>query len=772
MDKINVNAIDASMATEGATDYLLGVDASGEVKKTNISALDTYSRAEIDAKNAEDKQYADLQVSALIGGATPENLNTLSELAAALEKEGDAIVAINNELGTKYSPSNKPTPADIGALPVSHVPLYVGAADKRQVIPSQVGGNRVEPLFVSNLTLGVGDPNSYSDLVVMNTYTDPTGGFMNALAFDKTSKAIYHFQSDMNGTEWGVASVVYTSANPPTLAGMKALGYGNWATDADTLRNGSGFTYGTNAPYAGPILDVGTDSGSYSLQLNARYGNGQDLAFRVHNGDTSLWNPWFNIYHQGNKPTPDELGALPISNPVANGAVTASDFITANGPTLRSPTTGDVWIINKSYSDKTHKGIGVDDNGPKYWTGTENSRIWHNGNAPETATRWPSATEVGALPLSGGNINGPLAASGVIRSDAQVRGFGTGNTFGSAGLETGATTGEPSISFHKEGAYAATLRMTASGQFGFLNQDNSAYCSLAVANLTATNNISATGYIRTTAVNYGGEFRGTNNVAGTGEAIHCPAGVYSLGHNWLYGPIETAGHPIACGDITARGRIDTDNITTGDITSSSWLRTTGDGGWFSTTHGGGLHMLENVWLRVYGGKKFYVANTEHDSIQTSGGIAASGNLQCNAIAAAGRITTSEGFSGNGSGLTNIPYSAIANQWVNIIKTGPTACVNSVPLPAAVLSHLAAGGTVGFRLFQNQSNTAAGNRLAREFLVDGSDGWQGAHQNVEQNWDWPNVSYTRLYTSAFGEAAKRNNIWSQYNNIARVDYRLL
>ncbi|MGL6013382.1 MAG: hypothetical protein ACRC0J_18040, partial [Shewanella oncorhynchi] len=191
MDKINVNAIDASMATEGATDYLLGVDASGEVKKTNIAALDTYSRAEIDAKNAEDKQYADLQVSALIGGATPENLNTLSELAAALEKEGDAIVAINNELGTKYSPSNKPTPADIGALPVGHVPLYVGAADKRQVIPSQVGGNRIEPLFVSNLTLGIGDPNSYSDLVVMNTYTDVSGGFMNALAFDKTSKAIY-----------------------------------------------------------------------------------------------------------------------------------------------------------------------------------------------------------------------------------------------------------------------------------------------------------------------------------------------------------------------------------------------------------------------------------------------------------------------------------------------------------------------------------------------------------------------------------------------------
>ncbi len=34
---------------------------------------------------------------------------------------------------------------------------------------------------------------------------------------------------------------------------------------------------------------------------------------------------------------------------------------------------------------------------------------------------------------------------------------------------------------------------------------------------------------------YSRSLRGSNNVAGTGEAIHAPAGIYSQGTNWLYG---------------------------------------------------------------------------------------------------------------------------------------------------------------------------------------------------------------------------------------------
>ena len=60
-----------------------------------------------------------------------------------------------------------------------------------------------------------------------------------------------------------------------------------------------------------------------------------------------------------------------------------------------------------------------------------------------------------------------------------------------------------------------------------------------------------------------------------------------------------------------------------NIYSSDWLRTTGNGGWYSQTYGGGINMSDTTWVRVYNGKKFYVNNTSGDSINTTGGVKAS-----------------------------------------------------------------------------------------------------------------------------------------------------
>ena len=41
---------------------------------------------------------------------------------------------------------------------------------------------------------------------------------------------------------------------------------------------------------------------------------------------------------------------------------------------------------------------------------------------------------------------------------------------------------------------------------------------------------------------YARSFRGSDNVAGTGEATHHPSGIYSQGNNWLYGPLYINGN--------------------------------------------------------------------------------------------------------------------------------------------------------------------------------------------------------------------------------------
>lgn len=61
---------------------------------------------------------------------------------------------------------------------------------------------------------------------------------------------------------------------------------------------------------------------------------------------------------------------------------------------------------------------------------------------------------------------------------------------------------------------------------------------------------------------YSQEFRGNTNIDGTGEAIYTPAGIYSKGTNWLYGPIITNNNTINAG---------TGSITAGALTLSSDL---------------------------------------------------------------------------------------------------------------------------------------------------------------------------------------------------------
>ncbi|QHB48398.1 tail fiber protein [Acinetobacter phage vB_AbaM_Kimel] len=52
----------------------------------------------------------------------------------------------------------------------------------------------------------VGAP--YVDLLTLNTYKDASGGNINALAFDKGTARIYHYQSAFNGASWGARNII------------------------------------------------------------------------------------------------------------------------------------------------------------------------------------------------------------------------------------------------------------------------------------------------------------------------------------------------------------------------------------------------------------------------------------------------------------------------------------------------------------------------------------------------------------------------------------
>ena len=81
------------------------------------------------------------------------------------------------------------------------------------------------------------------------------------------------------------------------------------------------------------------------------------------------------------------------------------------------------------------------------------------------------------------------------------------------------------------------------------------------------------------------------------------------------------------------------------IQCSDWFRSTGNSGWYHQNYGGGIYMQDSSWVRVFGGKRFYVGNGDNTdfstttAISTSGGIYARKNITSSAnIIATGAIT--------------------------------------------------------------------------------------------------------------------------------------
>ncbi len=84
-------------------------------------------------------------------------------------------------------------------------------------------------------------------------------------------------------------------------------------------------------------------------------------------------------------------------------------------------------------------------------------------------------------------------------------------------------------------------------------------------------------------------------------------------------------------------------LSTSSFISATWVRTLGTTGWVSETYGGGIHMSDKSYVRIYNNKRFYVANNSVYSVYTNGAF------------------TRDGYAGaswfNGHGALNV---AIAN----------------------------------------------------------------------------------------------------------------
>jgi hypothetical protein len=101
--------------------------------------------------------------------------------------------------------------------------------------------------------------------------------------------------------------------------------------------------------------------------------------------------------------------------------------------------------------------------------------------------------------------------------------------------------------------------------------------------------------------------QGTSNVAGTGNAIYAPSGVYSTGTNWLYGLLYMNQNNL--------GGSTSSSLGAGEIYASSWFRSWGISGWYNQTYAGGWFMQDTTWIRSYGSRRVYMPDGIGGAVQ-------------------------------------------------------------------------------------------------------------------------------------------------------------
>jgi len=93
----------------------------------------------------------------------------------------------------------------------------LNATDDRDMAPEDYGfTNDFRVFFTSKEGLedGTSTGSNWMDAIYINSYSDASGHDANVLAFDKSTKAIYHYQADQAATNWGTAKqLAYTDSD-------------------------------------------------------------------------------------------------------------------------------------------------------------------------------------------------------------------------------------------------------------------------------------------------------------------------------------------------------------------------------------------------------------------------------------------------------------------------------------------------------------------------------------------------------------------------------
>ena len=142
-----------------------------------------------------------------ITGDVTGNADTATALATARNIGGvsfDGTANIN--LPGVNTAGNQNTSGNAATATTATYANALNGQDDRDMAPEDIAAaTDFQIFFATKEGLEAGSGNSsgnYCDVIYLDSYSDTTGHDANILAFDKSTKAIYHYQADHPATNW------------------------------------------------------------------------------------------------------------------------------------------------------------------------------------------------------------------------------------------------------------------------------------------------------------------------------------------------------------------------------------------------------------------------------------------------------------------------------------------------------------------------------------------------------------------------------------------
>ena len=309
----------------------------------------------------------------------------------------------------------------------------VGTVGSWLTNPATSRGNLSASQGEQNIAVtGLTDAGTYTLKVTYNDNTGFSGNQVRDIAIGQNTPIFFvnKYGIGVNGEK---ADNNYATK---TKGGMEISRTGDGASllHFNTER---GWAFKQGGTGSGTSLDLVSDVDGKSFRIMPPSRN-KSISFSVSDTtSSSILIDGNKVYHAGSKPTPADIGALPLSGGTLTGTLT----ISGNGKNVRLGTGGNDIYLNNT---KSGKYLQLKDDGTLAYS---DSVIYHAG-------RKPTPADIGALSSSGGTLTGDL----VINNNKRLKITGKNTN-----LEAGV------------GDYDVFIHNTASGSYLQFNNNGNLY---------------------------------------------------------------------------------------------------------------------------------------------------------------------------------------------------------------------------------------------------------------------------------------------------------